>query len=119
MPKAFELESGDEMGKEQALRYYHSLHKSVFEKELTIEEKEKFWKLLQRQNKVNQDGRISTEDMLKANIEEWVNMTPMLADLQVTVYEVGEQFPTMYNMQKVEAQLVARISGVEQEQINW
>ena len=51
--------------------------------------------------------------MLKANIEEWVNMTPMLADLQVTVYEVGETFPTMYNMQKVEAQLVARISGVE------
>ena len=57
--------------------------------------------------------------MLKANVEEWVNMTPMLADLQVTVFEVGEIFPTMYNMQAVEKVLVSRISGVEQEQINW
>ena len=36
--------------------------------------------------------------MLNYNKEEWVNMTPMLQDLEVTVYEVEETFPTMYNM---------------------
>ena len=46
MPKVFDLISGDEMSKDQALRFYYSLHKSVFEKELNVEEKEKFWKLL-------------------------------------------------------------------------
>ena len=37
----------------------------------------------------------------------------------MTVYEVGETFPTMYNMQKVVKKLVSRISGVEQETLNW
>ena len=53
IPKAFELDSGDEMNKEQSLKYYHNLHKSVFEKELSIQEKEKFWSSLQRQGKIN------------------------------------------------------------------
>ena len=43
----------------------------------------------------------------------------MLQDLEVTVYEVEETFPTMYNMQKVVKSLTSRISGVEQETINW
>lgn len=98
MPKAFELDSGDEMNKEQALKYYHALHKSVFEKELSVQEKEKFWNSLKKKGKVNSDERILIEEMLKENVEEWVNMTPMLADLQVTVYETEEEFPTMYNM---------------------
>lgn len=51
--------------------------------------------------------------MIKSNVQEWVNSTPMLADLQVTIYEVEELFPTMYNMQKVVRTLVTRISGVE------
>ena len=46
-------------------------------------------------------------------------MTPMLQDLEVTVFEVEETFPTMYNMQKIVKRLVSRISGVEQENINW
>jgi len=119
MPKAFELDHGDEMNKEQALKYYQGMFKSVFEKELTSQEKDKFWNGLKRKGKVNSDERIPLEEMLKENVEEWVNMTPMLADLQVTVYEVEETFPTMYNMQKVVQGLVSRISGVEQEQINW
>jgi len=51
--------------------------------------------------------------MLKVNEEEWLGLTPMLQDLEVSVYEVEETFPTMYNMQKVVKTLVCRISGVE------
>jgi len=43
----------------------------------------------------------------------------MLQDLEVTVYEAEETFPTMYNMQKVVKRLISRISGVEQETLNW
>ena len=57
------------------------MFKSVFEKELTSQEKEKFWNGLKRKGKINSDERISLEEMLKENVEEWVNMTPMLADL--------------------------------------
>lgn len=53
MPKAFELDSGDEMTKDQALKYYHALHKSVFEKELSTDEKERFWRQLKKEGKVN------------------------------------------------------------------
>lgn len=83
------------------------------------EDQLKFWKGLQKKGLVNKDGRISQEDMLKANTEEWKGKTPMLQDLEVHVYEVAETFPTMYNMQAVSGTLVARIAGVEQENINW
>ena len=35
MPKAFELENGDEMSKKQVFDYYVALHKSVFDKDIT------------------------------------------------------------------------------------
>ena len=57
--------------------------------------------------------------MIKANVQEWMQITPMLQDLEVTVFEVEETFPTMYNMQRVVKRLVSRISGVEQETLNW
>ena len=119
LPKAFELDCGDEMSKEQSLKYYTSLIKSSFEKEITSEEKEKFWQSLVKSGAVNPEGRISLDDMVKANIAEWTVSTPMLQDLEVTVFEVEETFPTMYNMQKVVKRLISRISGVEQENLKW
>ena len=94
------------------------MHKSVFEKELSNKEKDDFWKKLVRKGRVV-DGRIAQEEMIKANVEEWIELTPMLQDLEVMVFEVEETFPTMYNLQKVVKGLVSRISGVEQENINW
>ena len=95
------------------------MHKSVYEQEVTSEEKEKLWKKLSRQGKINVNDRVTIDDMLNYNKEEWVNKTPWLQDLEVTVYEVEETFPTMYNMQKVVKHLKSRISGVEQETLNW
>ena len=43
----------------------------------------------------------------------------MLQDLTVTVIEVEEPFPTMFNTQKVVKEFVTRIRGVDQETINW
>ena len=119
MPKALELEAGDELTKEQAMKYYTALMKSCFEKELGPAEKDKFWRGLESSGAVNAEGRVSQDELLKANIKEWMGLTPMLQDLEVTVYEVEETFPTMYNMQKVVKGLTSRISGVEQETINW
>ena len=118
MPKALDLDTGDEMTQEIALRYYQQLHKSVYEKELSNKEKDDFWKKLMRKGRVV-EGRIAQEEMIKANVEEWIELTPMLQDLEVMVFEVEETFPTMYNLQKVVKGLVSRISGVEQENINW
>jgi len=56
------------------------------------------WKKLVKSGKINQQERVTIDDMHNFNKEEWVNMTPMLQDLEVTVSEVEETFPTMYNM---------------------
>ena len=101
------------MNKEQAFKYYGHLHKSVYEKDVTIEEKQKFWKKLGGQGKIQANDHVTIDDLLKYVKEEWVNITPMLQDQEVTVYEVEETFPTMYNMQKVIKHLKSRISGVE------
>ena len=101
------------------MKYYTALMKSCFEKELGPAEKDKFWRGLESSGAVNAEGRVSQDELLKANIKEWMGLTPMLQDLEVTVYEVEETFPTMYNMQKVVKGLTSRISGVEQETINW
>ena len=74
------------------------MHKSVFEKDISKEEQEKFWAKLKRSGAVNKDERISIEEILKVNVDEWINLTPMLQDLEVSVFEVEETFPTMYNM---------------------
>lgn len=78
MPKALELDHADELGKPQVLKYYHNLQKSVFDKELSQEELNKFWAQLQKQKVVNAEGRVVSEELLKVNVEEWVNLTPML-----------------------------------------
>ena len=113
MPKAFELENGDEMTKKQVFDFYLALLKSVFEKDLTPSEQEKFWNQCKKAGIVNSEDRLSIEELIKILVEEWKGMTPMLQDLEVTVFEVEETFPTMYNMQKIVKRLVSRISGVE------
>jgi hypothetical protein len=66
------------MNKDQTLKHYVELHKSVFDKDISKEEQEKFWAKLKRSGTVNKDERILTEDILKANVEEWTNLTIML-----------------------------------------
>ena len=74
---------------------------------------EKFWNSAKNKGAVNSDNRIKWDEILKFNLQDWESQTIMLQDQKVTIYEVEETFPTMFNMQKVVKKLVSRISGVE------
>ena len=46
-------------------------------------------------------------------------LTKQLQDLEITIYEVDETFPTMYFMQKIIKKKVTSIFGVEKEMLTW
>ena len=46
-------------------------------------------------------------------------LTKQLQDLQITIYEVDETFPTMYFMQKIIKKKITSIYGVEKEMLTW
>lgn len=119
MPSAFDFEGGDEMSYEQTLEYYKSLNKSYYGRIVPLAEFKKFWSKAESKGAVNSDKRIKWDEILKFNLQDWESQTIMLQDQKVTVYEVEETFPTMFNLQKVVKRLVSRISGVEQESIKW
>lgn len=107
------------MSKDIAAEYYSKLHESVYGNIVSSEAFDKFWRKFERKGQLTENKTVAQEHMIKAIIEEWREESSMLQDMQITIYEVGETFPTMYFMQKIEKKLVRTISGVEQEIIQW
>jgi hypothetical protein len=61
----------DEMNREVASQYYFNLHESLFGNIVKPEQFDKFWGKFEKKGKITNNGTVSMEDMLKANVEEW------------------------------------------------
>ena len=68
---------------------------------------------------MNEDQMITTDDILNAAGDDWQQSKVQLHDVKITVYEVEENFPTMYFMQKIIKKKVTKIYGVEKEMMTW
>ena len=69
--------------------------------------------------KTNESGKIEKKTLVTASGREWRALTAQLQDLQITIYEVDETFPTMYFMQKIIKKKITSIYGVEKEILTW
>lgn len=95
------------------------LSSRLYGKEATDEDINEFWKKQKLDKKKKDNGRIDTNDLVYAATNDWELSKVQLHDVKVTVYEVEENFPTMYFMQKIVKQKVAKIFGVEKEMMTW
>ena len=68
---------------------------------------------------LNEFGKIDKQSLVAASGHEWKSLTAQLQDLQITIFEVDETFPTMYFMQKIIKKKITFIYGVEKEMLTW
>jgi len=99
--------------------FFAELSVRLYGKEATEEDFRDFWKKQQLEKKLKENGRIARKDIRDAAGNDWELSKVQLHDVKVTVYEVEENFPTMYFMQKIIKKKVAKIFGVEKEMMTW
>ena len=105
------------ISKEEAYQYYVELGRNIYGKEHSLAEFEEMWK--KEHLILNEFGKIDKQSLVAASGHEWKSLTAQLQDLQITIFEVDETFPTMYFMQKIIKKKITFIYGVEKEMLTW
>ena len=99
--------------------FFMQQHDSIYGRKVTVPDFEKFWNGLKKKGRLNADGNCDNDTMQAEVTQEYTNSTISLQDQKITVYEVADDFPTFFFMQKIEKRLVTRITGVEEEINKW
>ena len=117
---AFDNEDSDKDGLlsiDQAFLYYFELSRTIYEQQPSRADFDDFWK--KEGLKVDENNLVKREDLLKASGHQWRMKGAQLQDIEITIYEVDETFPSMYFMQRIIKQKTTFIYGVQKEMLTW